>query len=51
VDLSLLPTSDELSVAAVRISGARARARLASGATIRLVRAAERWRVAGISPP
>jgi hypothetical protein len=49
VDLSALPSSDELSFEEVGASGNRGRARLGSGDTITLRRAGGRWVVTGIS--
>jgi hypothetical protein len=51
VDLSLIPTSDELTLVDIRIRGDRARAKFASGATVLLMRAADRWRIDGLNPP
>jgi hypothetical protein len=48
VDLSLLPTSDELSVGGIRVAGDRAKASPAPGTTISLRRSGRTWTVTGI---
>jgi hypothetical protein len=48
IDLRTLPSSDELSVEAVRVSGGRATASLAGGAEVSLRRVGRRWRVTGV---
>ena len=48
VDLSALPTSDELSVETTLVSGRLASVRLAGGTTVRLRKAGGRWRVTEI---
>jgi hypothetical protein len=48
VDLTVLPSSDELSIERVKASGKRGTARLAGHLTISLRRAGRRWRVTGV---
>jgi hypothetical protein len=48
VDLSLLPTSDELSVGGIHRTGDRATASPAPGTRVALVRSGRGWRVTGI---
>jgi hypothetical protein len=48
VDLSLLPTSDELSVGGIHVSGDRATASPSPGTTVSLRRSGGRWTVTGM---
>jgi hypothetical protein len=48
VDLSVLPTSDELSIERVDVSGPRGIATLAGGTRIALRRAGREWKVTGL---
>jgi hypothetical protein len=51
VDVSGLPTSDELTIRRVELAGARAQAALAGGARLSLRKAGGRWRVVSASVP
>jgi hypothetical protein len=48
VDLSLLPTSDELSVGGIRVTGDRATASPSPGTKVSMRRSGRGWRVTGI---
>jgi hypothetical protein len=50
VDLSVLPTSDELSIERVDVSGRRAIATLVGGTRISLRQAGRQWKVARLKP-
>jgi hypothetical protein len=50
IDLRALPSSDELQVDAVRVSGSRADAKLSSGASFRLKQLGGKWKLSGFSP-
>jgi hypothetical protein len=50
-NLEVLPTSDELSIERVEVSGDRGRARLAGGTAVFLRRVDGTWRVRRITPP
>jgi hypothetical protein len=51
VDVDRLPSSDELSITSVKVSGRSAVVRLAAGSTMRLSRSGGDWQVVGYTPP
>jgi len=50
IDLRQLPSSDELQVDEVKVSGHRAAARLSSGGSFRLKEVAGKWKLSGFRP-
>ena len=50
INLRQLPSSDELEVASVKVSGDAATARLSNGASFSLGRSAGRWQITGFKP-
>lgn len=50
IDLRTLPSSDELDISSVHVSGKRATVKLSNGASFRLAKSAGRWKITGYRP-